>query len=938
MRPSRLLRTFCLLSLTCTLTAATACGKNNADNNTSSNSTTKPAKPALPAQAPALLSEQGELRLQLVLPPKYEEGLSLAAEDLKQVVSALTGVDTLSVTTEFPDDPDALVIWVDVLPEPDETLGEQGYLIKPASFEKQVGLHLFANNQVAGMYALYDLLGHMGARYHHPEESHMPAPNAEAVLPWDFDGSSEQPTFELRGFHEHTQHPTPMSDYYLRPEPEFRPYVSRYMRWMARNRQNAASFHMLKTVDLEAWSPYIKDVVNEAHGLGIRVGMVTSFLDEQQNNFKIITPERLGDDGEVMPDEQQITQVLTQLHGLGFDFFTFQIGSSEFTKPEDDRVVRWLDHSAELARSLSPELDLFTWIHTTCSLEDDDGGYFYHLPSKADADIGTWVHTVMFHTLEHPAPVYDCENFHQQREFLKQEDGKRKQVYFPETAWWLGFDNNMPLALPLTGYTRAWDIQKELKPYDVYGHITFTTGREWGYWQYDHYLMQATWDRGVGWEDYLDWISPMYGAQGEQVTSTLKSWTQQQATDILETNPLIYFYLAGELQQDEIGAKAGILARRPKLPYQEVAAYDDTAFAAWKTRDFDMLVEMRDRYAGLLGGFERPDVPGAAAALDEVLTYEIWAGLYLHVKRIEQAIALYSGVIEARTWIALYGADTAYDDPRRAMQRTKAEEHLLSARAITQEAAQIILSMEAHYRYPDEILNQPKPETLTSYPFGYLEQAHTAHFWTRRDDQLESFIQDAFSEDKDAWIQEPALLFAAKGRQIKMVEPDNAVAGGVISSFIPQMLFGLDGDLSAESAAGTLVLGQDANTNFKPDEGTEDTFTLQMGESQATGSGDSYTFIVRNNMNQVIGSGLELLEPLFELKLERDPNGLVTMTEGDLSGDVRSADLLGLIQEVGGIDDEGATGLLKSVFGVEADQPLPELLSIRFRMRVSPVP
>jgi hypothetical protein len=906
------------------------CGRNNEENN---------ANAEIPQEAPALLDDGGASRLVLAMPQGYGPGLALAAADLGDTVSAIAGVGMgpgVEIVTSPPRD-GSLVVSIKILDESDDALGDQGFKIGKATFGQSVGLEVSANTEVGAMYGLYDLVGELGTRYHHPEETHLPSSNPEATLPWGYDGSAEVPSFELRGFHEHTQHPTPMSDFYLRPEAEFRPYVSRYLQWMARNRQNAASWHMLKTVELETWGPYIEDVIDEAHGLGIKVGMVTSFVDEQQNNFKIITPDRVDSGGEVLSDDAQIEQVLTELHGLGFDFFTFQIGSSEFTKPSDQRVLDWLEKSAEVARGLEPKPELFTWIHTTCSLEADDGSYFYHLPGQSDPDIGTWVHTVMFHTLEHPAPVYDCENFHQQRDFMNDQLGKRRQVYFPETAWWLGFDNNMPLALPLTGYTRAWDIQQELAGKDVMGHITFTTGREWSYWQYDHYLMQATWDNAVGWEGYLDWISPLFGENGEVVTDTLAKWTERQKKDILEDNPLIYFYLAGELKQDEIGAKAGILARRPKIPYQDVAAYSDQEFDEWKSRDYDMLIEMRDAYAELLTSFERPDVPGEDASLAHILTYEVWAGLYLHVKRLEQAIALYSGVIEARVWIKLYASGTEYDDARRLEQRGKAEESLARARAVTEEIKGIIAQVEQHYRYPDEILIEPKEETLTAYPFGYLKQTHTAHFWVRRDDQLESFIEDSFSEDRDVWANEPALLFSARGNNIKMVEPDDAVASRVIASFIPQMLFGLDGDLDA-GATASLVVGQDYNENFKPDEGTEVSFELAVDELSATASGESYTFVVRNNMGEVIGNGLELIDPEFELVLERDPTGLATLKQSDLEGQVRSQDLLDLVQEVGGIDEEGTSGLLKAVFDVPAEEELPEFLSIRFRLTFSAAP
>lgn len=920
-----------------------SCGRGDENSGTQENSGVNnqaeggpaPVEPA--SSPPALLDEAGGAALELILPAQQGPSLTLASQDLSDVYAALTGEELL-VSGAGLDGASRQVVILGELDPGRAELGEQGYSLERVAWDDgRSGVRVTAATEVAMMYGLYDLIARMGARFHHPEESHLPAEDLQARLPWDLDGAPELPAFELRGFHEHTQHPIPMSDYYMRPEPEFRPYVSRYLKWMARNRQNVASWHMLKTVDVDKWEPYITDIVDEAHGYGIDIGVVVSFVDEQQNNFKIIPGDRVDASGEPLPEEQQIHEVMSRFHGFGFDFFTFQIGSSEFTKPTDEITVERLNTAAAYARTLDPQPDLFAWIHMICSVETDDGGYFFHLPGEADPDIGTWVHTVMFHTLEHPSPVYDCENFHHQRDFLIEELDEREQVYFPETAWWLGFDNNMPLALPLTGWTREWDIREELSPYPgVRGHVTFTTGREWNYWQYDHYLTRSTWDNTETWESYQEWIEPMYGDGGEAVADVIGRWTEQQRQDILVENPLIYFYLSGELLQDEIGAKAGILARRPKLSYQEVVEYSDAEFDAWKARDYDMLARMRDTYAQILVDLPRPGEPVEGAGLEARLDYEVWAGLYIFVKRIEHALELYAGVSKAREWVKLYEAGAAFDDTRRVEIEAEAKVHLDAARAITAEVHELILSVESTtYRYPLEILTEPKEETLTSYPFGYLEQTSTAHFWTRRDDQLDRLIADRFSEDLDEWEREPALLFFAKGRKISLSKPDDRVAGTVLASFIPQMLVGLDGDLGAGSESGVMVLGQDDNENFEPDPMTEESFALtDLTESGAVARGDVYRFIVRNDAGDELGDGLDLRSPTFTLRFTRTPAGIVVLEEMDLAGEVASSQLLGMIQEVGGIDTEGASGLLKSVFGVPAEEELPELLEIAFLLEL----
>ncbi len=897
--------------------------------------------------APALLDAEGNAQIELLLPNNESKALELAAQDLGALYASLLGVpagEALLINYGgIPESQRTRLIWVELLTEDDPDIPEQGYRVKPfdTAGGKQ-GLHIQAEDDIAAMYALYELADLHGARYHHPEESWLPGEDTATTLPWteQFDGEVDAPRFPLRGFHEHTQHPTPMSDFYLRPDDgeEFRPFVSRYMKWLARNRQNVASWQMLKTVDLDKWEPYISDIIDEAHLYGVKVGMVTSFSDEQQNNFKIVLPDRMNEEGMVMTEEEQIRDVITRFDNMGFDFYTFQIGSSEFTKPGDQLTVDRLNHAAAVSKSLEDGPELFTWIHMVCSLEDDNGGYFYHLAGEADESVGTWVHTVMFHDLNHPAPVYDCEHFNHQRDFLKQELPERAQVYFPESAWWLGFDNNMPLALPITGWTRSWDIKEELKGLDMRGHITFTTGREWAYWQYDHFLTKSTWDAEFDWPAYLDWVKAMYGEHGDAVAEVLDGWALLQKKHFFDENPEIYFYLSGELTQDEIGAAAGILARRPKIAYQEVVAYDDPTFDEWKTRDLDMLIRMKGEFEELLTKF--PEPPKPASADDDLhvkLAYEVWAGLHLYVLRIDHAIELYTGVKDVREWTRLYQADTPFDDPRREQLREAAQGHLDRAKQISAQAQEVILNVSSTtYRYSPELLTQPKPESPTSYPIGYLEETERAYFWTRRDVQLEQLIENNFAENLETWIDEPAPIYYAKGPRISLIEPDNPVAGGVIASFIPQMLVGLNGSFEVGGTEAKLILGQDYNENFKPDEDTERAFDItDITEDGAKASGESYTIFVRDATGDFVGEGaLELLSPMFDISVERDATGLPTLTEVLIAGQVKSAELTALVKSVDGIDTEGVENLIKQVFNLPLEEPLPEDLDVTFRFRL----
>ncbi len=831
----------------------------------------------------------------------------LAADDMAVAVAEITGATPEIVETSAEAQSDT-VLQVAIDPE----LAGQSFAIEPRAFGARKGLLVTGADGVAAMYGIYTVVADMGVRYFHPESTFFPD-DEDAPLPWSYDGAPSAPQFAYRGFHEHTQHPTPPSDFYLRPEPEFRPYASNYLAWLARNRQNMASFHMLKTVDIEAWQPYITDIVDEGHAYGIEMGLVASFVDQQQNNYRILVDETESE------EEAQIHASLQLFHDIGFDFVTFQIASTEFTKPADDAVLRWIQTAQEFAGGLDPELDLHTWVHISCELLADDGSIFWHLPGRGDPDVGAWVHTVMYHDLRHPAPVYDCEDFQHQKEFIEEEDGERELTYFPESAWWLGFDNNMPLALPITGWTRAWDINEELAGHDVAGHVTFTTGREWAYWQYDHFLTRATWETGLEWRDYLEWLQPAFGENGAALVDVLDRFAERQVRDFFETNPLIYFYVAGELRQDEIGAQAGILARRPKIAFPTVVRYDDEEFAAWYADDYELLLEMRDAYADIFDVLEPPDVPDGSNLAD-VLYFESYSVLQLFVMRIEHALALYGAVIDVRDWVAARENGAVEGDEDHARLLAAAQAKLDEAKSITDAAHDIILANEAFYRYPTSILTEEKPDSLTLYKFGYLEETHTAHFWTRRDDQLEDLIDARFFERPDEWIDEPADLYYAEGDAITLAEPDSAVAEQAIVSFIPRMLVGID--------EGSLVLGQDHNENFVPDRGTEVSMPAEVTGGVRTGSTDVYTFVVRNSTGEVLGDGLSVFDPV--LTLTGDP-----ATTATLAGNVSSQNLVGIVVDVGGIDEEGARTLMKAVFKVPADEDLPAFLPFVFELQLT---
>jgi len=817
-------------------------------------------------------------------------GLNAAAEDLRTTLLATLGATELAADPKYR-------VYLEVADNLTDRLGPEGYVFTPA---EDASITITGATPVGAMYGAYHMAQLLGARWYHPEE--------QAFVPYTGDAlpiveGDQKPSFERRGFHHHTQHPIIASDVLLRPgDAAFREYASKLIRYQARNRSNTLSWHMLKTMDLDSWAPYMADIAAEAADYGVQVGCVTSFADQQQNNFKLIQDPN-------QPADAQITSNLDTILDAGLSFIAFQIGTSEFTKPEDAEVISWMNTAVAHVRDAHPGVRTYAWIHITCDLEDDNGGHFYHLPLQADEDLGAWVHTTMFYSMGRPAPVYGCQNFDHQFEFIEAASASgREQIWFPESAWWLGFDNNMPLALPLTGLSREEDIVR-FAP-QMTGHITFTTGREWTYWQYDHYLTQATWDATLSWDAYLDWIAPVYGDRSADVATALKAWTDLQEQHIYEETPLIYFYLAGELPQDELGEAAGILARRPKLSFQKVLNFTDQELTDWQATDMAQLLAMKAAYNPV---FDALPVPSG----DDGLYAELHRVLSIYVQRIDHAIALYEGVVAAR-----------------AGDRTTADARLATAKAITADVLTVIATAEGYYRYPAELLTEEKPESLTSYPFGYLWETSTGFFWTRRDDQLALVIQQVFEGVAEEWQKTPDTLLISQAEDVTVVAPTSDLASTLLSGFVPQVLFGMS-DWDAATGTLSFTIAQDQNTNLLPDPGTELTLSGAAGADAWSQTASAYPIGVYQTSGEKL-SDLVVLNPEFRIT---PASGLPNSPEAiELIGQVQSQALIELVIAIAGIDPEGIGELIKGVWEIPPEDPLPELLDFHLSFAPKPAP
>ncbi len=875
--------------------------------------------------------KEGKANLTVVYRDQAGVGVQEAADELVRVLSALTGQtfpapvkvskggDLSGVSTEGVILLGSGILGDEPVPTSDvEALGDEDFITLGKSASGKSVYQIAGKSETGVQYGVYTMLRTWGVRYFHPADTYTPS-SKEVILKMG-DKQTVAPAMQWRGFHHHTQHPIPMSVYLLEPEDKHLPRVQEYMRWLVRNRQNVLGWHYLKTVDQEKWIPYVKKMKALGDPYGVKLVLTISFADQQQNNYRLI-------DNLKSTAEEQTKSIKDRLDKLiegGFAYFVVQFGTSEFTKVSDDVAIRWLNTAAEHLKSKN--VPVFAWIHTAGELKADAGGYYYHLPEKANPAMGAYVHTTMFYDMKNPAPVYSNENFNHQMEFLKRVNGKRPVVYFPETAWWLGFDNNLPLALPITGYSRGLDILELLKPQKIQGHVTFTTGMEWGYWKYDHYLTQVTFDNNTTWEAYLKDFTSIFGSSGETVNKVLNDWTQLQVRDFYTDKPDIYFYLSGELLQDELGQQAGVLARRPKRAFTEIVNLKADEYAKWEKEDLAKLKAMYIDYKKLYDMLpEKAD--DSWGDLTKKLYLELHTTLKLYIWRIEHTILLYESVQLTRAGREDGGEGANSDKAARDKAKQDSQAKIDAAKAITQRVLTEVGNIQDKvYRYPKEILYTER-SSLTSYPFGYLWETSTAFFWKRRDDQAERLLKKLSGSLKEEWgNSKVGLLFRAKKDDVGITDPKNPLVNTALGPFIPGFLVAASSETVADgkvTEAWSIAL--DRNTNDKPD--AETVYTIENGsiqekDGQVTFTGDIKLYqltVVDSAGNELGVLGLEDMQITFNLK--RSGDKLTEMTSGVLRAKVVLENLVVIATQVAGLERDGLLQILADVIGFDPKSP-----------------
>jgi hypothetical protein len=609
----------------------------------------------------------------------------------------------------------------------------------------------FSNVNNGLLYGLYAALEGMGFRFLHPL-----APTAPAQLVMPDLHLQESPHWPRRGFAHHTMHPLELAHVLNGWGPQgpedaagfaaLLPEWERYLEWLTANRQNMVQWVLLEKDHWRAFSrsperqQRLKQLTERAQAWGLRVGVDAPLALTQQNAWRLI--EHYGNPQE---ESRQIRANLDWLMGARFDFISTEAGLSEFHHPEPAHMLAWID---EATAYLDDKYGVEFWakIHTSTGQEieqyrdPETGGplNFNFLPYYADRRLGVLPHTVQIYGLDDPAPTYGREDFKEIGRYLALEAGRRPVMWFPETSYWVTYDINVPLFLPVYAGRRLSDLQllDRLEQRGklgrgaqagsrMDGQLIFTSGWEWGYWLNDVISARAAWNPRISLETgFADALAPLGNPeaarllnqiQAEQGALLVEGQVEGQAPEnIVQRSGMAY--LPGVDTWTQMGhvlrrfGLKGFQTQPDQLPLLTVR--NEAAAAQRYRREIAPLLEaMR---TGLRRHAERWDaLSHAIAAPGRNLHAEISDGLWMNALRAEQLYQSYE-----------YAARLEAKLPETArINRT-------AALAAIDQAQRIVQRREKAYRADPERLAGWGPNP-TAYTYGYLWHARHLFFWRR---------------------------------------------------------------------------------------------------------------------------------------------------------------------------------------------------------------
>ena len=582
---------------------------------------------------------------------------------------------------------------------------EQGAESYRLSASSRTDVEIHGSDILGVQYGLAHYLEKQGYRFYHPYNTKVPDTLSYIEADEDFD-TLHSPQMERRGIHLHTLHP--IEGYYDFWEIDDPMRAQRVGSWIIKNRGNYIEWVGLdditdNPIKLAGWQEDTANVVENLHIQGLEVGLGVQIYGSGnlQNAYDLIDQPN----GDI---EEQIKARLRPILEVA-EFDVLEISFGEFFGEDPQRFIDTLDKTHEVARAIDPDIETTARIHVGADLEIEYQGQsmiYYFLAQFAHPDIVPWVHTVMYYNLFEPANgAYHHDDFqaHQSFLFARLEQGL-PVAYFPESAYWVAFDNSVPTYLPLYIRSRWTDLELIHKEVMQRGypslqqHILFSSGWEWGYWQNDVATLRMNWKLE---DSYLNTLQEMFAPYTDQidVAQIIYEIAELQHHYLIELK--LDRYMCGVDNIMELGYGADIISQPRRMSFSEMADQEASQLRDIVTQLRTFAQEHESRRVNI----DNPDI--WLRELDE--------GLAITALRARFMAALIEAIADSSTNLSL------------------AEDYKAQAQRITQSRSE-----QAHDPNMARLISEN--DNATIYQFGYLYRAHELCYWERELIQVQNLL------------------------------------------------------------------------------------------------------------------------------------------------------------------------------------------------------
>ena len=553
----------------------------------------------------------------------------------------------------------------------------------------------------------------LGIVFLHPEEIIIPNFD-ERIFQKDFTLEATS-NFNIRGFHLHTLHPIELTHFLFEESEQHKDYIKKYINHLVRLGQNTFQFYLLERTDLKTFIPYISEVVEYAHAKGVKVGIMCSLFRIQQYSYKLFSLMKILN--LVKYVKKQIDSILY----VPFDYIVIESPLGEFL-PD---LMRYIPNTIKKIEDYII-YEKNTPLYYSKHIVKKDHRVMEPIDRIREGETSKanfLFRTVMcFSLLENSMGAYENKSFSFVYNDMEKYKGKKQIIFWPTAAYWVCFDNSVPLFL--FPYLKSrFDDCRVCKDLQIYGHLTFSSGFEWGGALIELAVASYSWDirkDGELLNDHpLKFLKKIAG--DSSIYATIKEiydltnnylMNNKLLIHITAEDPFLEFpffnhtfqprpefslkYIRRKIKKNEISKLIGII--------NELTEFSDT------------LLNYLDILEKNIGSVQNEITKDTYELIDEIFNY-----LKVLNFRINHKINIY------------YAALCFRRSKKRFSMRSL--RYLVDAKKLRLEAFKVIEKVKNNFRYDEKYISK-KIQNRTSYEFSYFYPAAKLFFWEREEKEL----------------------------------------------------------------------------------------------------------------------------------------------------------------------------------------------------------